>query len=134
MSNLVETIYRLMREHRPKLLKGELSNKAGISASHLSHILTGKQKSLHVEDAGRMALAFGPARKQAELIHAYLLDHLPDVPGSKLVKIEVLGVEPEEPRPRLKLEPKVEDPLDKIARRAATSRDMRNMIIWLGSL
>lgn len=134
MSKLVETIYRLMAEHRPPLQQMDAAQRAGLSPSHLSHILTGKQKNVDVADIPRIAKALSSnSRTQAEVIYAYLLDHLPETPATKHIRIEVNSDNlKEEPPPyRIKLAPDVEQALQRIITRIPDDKDMREMILRL---
>jgi hypothetical protein len=136
MSKFAETIYRLMAEHEPPLRQSDVAKRAGLSASHFSLILTGKQKIVYSSDVPGLAKALSSnPHKQAELIYAYLLDHVPPMPASKHVRVTLDTAKRRgdalDPPNRIKLAPEVEAALEKIAARIPDDKDMREMILRL---
>lgn len=132
----IETVKRFMQQNEVQQV--DIVRHTGITESHLSHILRGKQNRVDPEHAGKIAQVIGRNdRQRAEVIQAYLQDQMPETKPAKLVAITIRDQESnsKDDAPaagyRCALAPDVQEALDRIQRAIPTNSDLREMILRL---
>lgn len=134
MSYFVNTVKRLMDENKVRQVR--ISEKTDLGASHVSHIMREEQKSVAPEDVAKIAKVVGRTNhQQAEIIRSYLLDHIPTgLKSSNLISISIGEADQMKETHtsfRIPLAPDAEKALDTLARRAATDKNMQELLLRL---
>jgi transcriptional regulator with XRE-family HTH domain len=135
MSYFVETVKRLMRENNLRQI--DICQHTGLIASHFSHIINRKQKSIEPDDAAKIAQAVGKTPfEQAEVFTSYLRDQIPGFfKAASLIHIEIKpSTKSKNSESKFKLAPDVTEALAKIESRIPLDENMRELILRLGRI